>query len=913
MKKVMKHHFTIGVLTGAMMLSLIAPGKSFAQTLKPIIKADVYEIDDQGENGYINVIPATETDVVEKTGLRRSAEARFVPDDLYTSYPQIRNQGEFGTCWAHSTAALGEFSAYKKYDKLFNTSEMHIVYYTYNTVEKSKYGNTVGDTTSLATTNTAEDNIYQYGGNIGYSSNALLNWKGYASEEDFPYFEDVDDKELALTYDKTGYTDANAYKDYLRVVGVYEVNLKDDPDYAKELIKTYGAISASFCADYDDGYWEDNNCYYASRIRKTNHSISIVGWDDNFSKENFCDSFEKTPSKDGAWLVRNSWGGQPNASGNARYEDFNGYFWLSYYEPSINYVDGVNYEPSFAVEVITPGDKEYYDNNYSYDGGLANLAFTSSTGAKAANVFKCEKVESLKAVGAYLLGTNTEYTVSVYKLKKGFKNPEDGTCLDTVKIRTEYAGFYTKSLNKAFEIYPGDVFSVVVTMPSGKGIAKEHDVGWAGDFSTNSPSKASYAYNGSWYDYGAATKTNFRIKAYTNNLSMTGYRAITYVLSGGINNPENPSYFKEGTGVSAFLAPERNGYDFEGWFFDDKFTKSASGINADVRNDVTVYAKWKKNTAPVQPHQCIMNQMCADSKYLRTPADYNMPATYYLSCTCGRFNTVSGYFFSGSPLKRTFLTDCDIYLSKSVYKYDGREKCPTVTVTLNKKTVPKSAYYCLYYSNVNKGTASVFVIANCGANDPVMGSAILNFSIVDNPNEITLSKKSYVLSASSKNQTFYISAKAAAGDIVYKSDTSSVKVSGTGKVTVKKNFVGKATITLSAADASRGTATARVTVKAELAKPSVKTVSSPSKGKIKITWKKPSVASGVEIQYSTDKKFTKSKRVTYEIKGTKTTSKTFAKLKKGKKYYVRLRTYKTVSGERIYSKYSAIKSVKVKK
>lgn len=894
-----KKNFLSNLFAGKKLLHTLAIGLTVCGLVSLCINTASNAQNRSIAGGVLPVYRDYDTPVVEasKSSLRQAIESKYIPEGLLTNYPKVRNQSPYGTCWAHATTGIAEFSAYTRFNapnNKYDLSELHLAYYCNRTYTKEHYGNTLGDNTYLS------NSMMDSGGNTGVALMSLLNWKGYADESDYPY-PSSGMKLSDLQIFDSRFNAENAYDSILRVKNVYEVDVLKDSSHAKELIKQYGGISINYYEDFDD-HNDTYDTYYSGYASVVNHAVVAVGWDDNFSKEKFG---VKKPSGNGAWLIRNSWG--DNDYGE------NGYFWLSYYEPSINYVDGVNYEPSFAVEVITPGDKEYYDNNYSYDGGLANLAFTSSTGAKAANVFKCEKVESLKAVGAYLLGANTEYTVSVYKLKKGFKNPEDGTCLDTVKISTEYAGFYTKSLNKAFEIYPGDVFSVVVTMPSGKGIAKENDVGWAGDFSTNSPSKASYAYNGSWYDYGAVTQTNFRIKAYTNNLSMTGYRAITYVLSGGINNPENPSYFKEGTGVSAFLAPERYGYDFEGWFFDDKFTKSASGINADVRNDVTVYAKWKKNTAPVQPHQCIMNQMCAESKYLRTPADYNMPATYYLSCTCGRFNTVSGYFFSGSPLKRTFLTDCDIYLSKSVYKYDGREKRPTVTVTLNKKTVPKSAYYCLYYSNVNKGTASVFVIANCGANDPVMGSAILNFSIVDNPNEITLSKKSYVLSASSKNQTFYISAKAAAGDIVYKSDTSSVKVSGTGKVTVKKNFVGKATITLSAADASRGTATARVTVKAELAKPSVKTVSSPSVGKIKITWKKPSVASGVEIQYSTDKKFTKSKRVTYEIKGTKTTSKTFAKLKKGKKYYVRLRTYKTVSGERIYSKYSAIKSVKVKK
>ncbi|WP_091867699.1 fibronectin type III domain-containing protein [Butyrivibrio sp. INlla16] len=85
------------------------------------------------------------------------------------------------------------------------------------------------------------------------------------------------------------------------------------------------------------------------------------------------------------------------------------------------------------------------------------------------------------------------------------------------------------------------------------------------------------------------------------------------------------------------------------------------------------------------------------------------------------------------------------------------------------------------------------------------------------------------------------------------------------------------------------------------------------KKSITITWKKNDEKGikGYEIQYSTNKKFNEdSKKVT--INKIKTTSKTIKKLEPKKTYYVRIRSFKKSGGEKIYSKWSKAKSIKVK-
>ncbi|MBE6741121.1 MAG: fibronectin type III domain-containing protein [Ruminococcaceae bacterium] len=90
-----------------------------------------------------------------------------------------------------------------------------------------------------------------------------------------------------------------------------------------------------------------------------------------------------------------------------------------------------------------------------------------------------------------------------------------------------------------------------------------------------------------------------------------------------------------------------------------------------------------------------------------------------------------------------------------------------------------------------------------------------------------------------------------------------------------------------------------------------KSVSAKSKG-FTVKWAKQATqTSGYQVQYATNSKFTNNKK-TVTVKGTKTSSKTVTGLKAKKKYYVRVRTYKTVNGTKYYSPWSKAKTVTTK-
>ena len=162
---------------------------------------------------------------------------------------------------------------------------------------------------------------------------------------------------------------------------------------------------------------------------------------------------------------------------------------------------------------------------------------------------------------------------------------------------------------------------------------------------------------------------------------------------------------------------------------------------------------------------------------------------------------------------------------------------------------------------------------------------------------ITLSKTAYTYDGNAKKPS--VTVKDSKGKTIdkrfYTVKYSNNKNIGTGKATVTFKDLYSGSKTLSFKINPKGT--------------SIKKASSVSKG-FKVSWKK-AAYSGYEIQYATNSKFTKGKKTLSVSK--KSTSKTVKKLKGKKKYYVRIRTYKTVGGKKYYSDWSKAKTVTTKK
>ena len=247
-------------------------------------------------------------------------------------------------------------------------------------------------------------------------------------------------------------------------------------------------------------------------------------------------------------------------------------------------------------------------------------------------------------------------------------------------------------------------------------------------------------------------------------------------------------------------------------------------------------------------------------------------------------------------LSRISISKASVTLSTSTYAYDGKAKKPGVTVKLNGKTLKNGTDYTASYSNNTKvGTAKVTITGKGN----YTGSVSKTYSIKNDFKKATVSG---------------ISTKAFTG----KNITQTITVKYNGK-TLKKGTdytvsysnnksIGTATVKIAGKGSYTGTITK--TFKINPAKQEIQKLTAKSKAFF-VDWAQKGSATGYEIQYATNSKFTSAKKVT--ITNNKTDTKTISKLSGKKKYYVRVRSYTTVKGTKYYGAWSSVKNVTTKK
>ena len=440
--------------------------------------------DDRPVDRIYNV--ADENNIVQAAAL----ESAYIPSGILTdSYPSIRNQSPYGTCWGFAPTSLAELSVLNNDGTLLDLSELHSIYFAYHyTSADGKDG--------VKYLPTAGYNYLSMGGDPSFIYHTYANWVGAADEKTAPY------SEAAATLE-SGLSNDIAMKDSAHLRNFYIVN-KADRKYIKQLIKEYGGVGMSY---YDDNQYYDysTNSYYSTVSDNTNHAISVVGWDD--------DKVTNSSNK-GAWLVRNSWGSN-------EYSHF-GYFWMSYDEPSI-------YDRVYALDCVSDtgsSDDDFYDHNYQYDlsaysqyGWIGNG--TSST---IANIFTATGTQLLKAVGVETQNPNINYTVSIYTDIADSSNPESGTLVRTQTGSFTYQGFHTIKMDNPLTLTKGETFSVVIKLESMDGksgayyvMESKYNLGNAASWYCGGEKGQSFYYNYGWRDMVESMGGNVRIKAYTDD------------------------------------------------------------------------------------------------------------------------------------------------------------------------------------------------------------------------------------------------------------------------------------------------------------------------------------------------------------------------------------------------------------
>jgi len=211
----------------------------------------------------------------------------------------------------------------------------------------------------------------------------------------------------------------------------------------KNAIMTYGGLWTAFY--YSDNYYTPSSAsyYYNGGVGiNPNHAVTIVGWDDNYSKSNFT----KQPPGNGAFIIKNSWG---------PYWGQSGFFYMSYYD-------------SFAGNEAWAFDDAEATTNYSKIYQLDPLGWVENfTGQKpsttewAANIFTGVSSDPLEAVSFYASYPNMSYEIDIYTGSLPGK-PASGNAILSQTGTLTNVGYETIVLNTPVPMMSGMLFTVVI-------------------------------------------------------------------------------------------------------------------------------------------------------------------------------------------------------------------------------------------------------------------------------------------------------------------------------------------------------------------------------------------------------------------------------------------------------------------
>ena len=438
---------------------------------------------------------------------------------------QIRDQADTNLCWSFSANTVAQIAYAKELwdeaveanggstsgitpQSVASTSPTHLAYFLYNR-KNDPLKNTLGDK------NISKTPWLDKGGYCGLTFQHMATWSGLHTEraEDGTLFTyEYDDVEGRTHY--TGpdhFPTALAYEsDLIEQNAIYYKSLpvsRIGVTSLKRVIQEYGAavISLEFAAKYFNG---EQNFYNPSYNYANDHELVVVGWDDDYSRTNFCTRYGEQPQDDGAWIVMNSWG-----------TDFgdNGYLYVSYESADI-ISDGI-----LALD-MEPADPTAL--NFQYDGTGCPRNVVMYAGESAANIFTVPEDQpqvQLDEVGftTYNNGT-TNYHIDIYTGLTDLTNPKSGILATSMDVTTETTGYKTFALpeGKQVRLEPGDTYSIVIKYPAETLTGIETDV--EDKFTVITHDNQSFYYEksvGKWCD--AAKDTNqfcFRIKGIAHQI-----------------------------------------------------------------------------------------------------------------------------------------------------------------------------------------------------------------------------------------------------------------------------------------------------------------------------------------------------------------------------------------------------------
>lgn len=375
--------------------------------------------------------------------------------------PAVRNQGSYGTCWAFAALGAMESALLPEKEASFSADHMTLC---------NSFHLTQAD-----------------GGEYTMGMAYLAAWQGPVYEKDDPYGDGKTDPSLKP------------------VAHVQEMQVIDGKDYEKikEAVFKYGGVQTSLYSAIRSSqsvstfYNKEKNAYCYIGTEKPNHDVLIIGWDDNYSKDNFSVSLEG----DGAFICQNSWG-----------SDFgdNGVFYVSYYDTNI----GTHNVVYTGIE-----DVDNYDNIYQSDlcGWVGQLGYKKDS-IYGANVFTANGRENLTAASFYATGKDTKYELYVVKNFEDENSFERKEKVASGSLKN--AGYYTINFEKEVPVEEGEQYAIVLHITTPDAIypmAIEYEPEDSDTEVDLSDGRGYVSSSGSkWVDANTIEECNLCIKAFSN-------------------------------------------------------------------------------------------------------------------------------------------------------------------------------------------------------------------------------------------------------------------------------------------------------------------------------------------------------------------------------------------------------------
>ena len=327
-------------------------------------------------------------------------DSYFNLNDLGLVTP-VKNQGSMGSCWAFGAAGAFESSYLIATGIELDISENNIKGLC---LPYSEYGQT----------RTTE------AGNMQNTAAYFASWLGAINTtDDF--------------YDELGKVSALQYGPHaVHTVDAVFINIKNKTAI-KEFLTKYGAMNLFIygASSNDPSYSSLYKSVYNS-LYWGNHYVTLVGWDDNFSRSDFS---TKAPGN-GAWICKNSWG--------SNWGD-GGYFYVSYYDKSLA-ADAVGF---------TFDNVEHYETLYQ-NGVIGSFDYLDGFDTYG-QIYTSEYGDIIAAVGTFFETAGSPYTISIYV---------NGSLAYTQSGKSTHAGYETVKLNSYISVDENSTFEIRIKSAS---------------------------------------------------------------------------------------------------------------------------------------------------------------------------------------------------------------------------------------------------------------------------------------------------------------------------------------------------------------------------------------------------------------------------------------------------------------